>query len=146
MFRVTGANLIAFNDVTKKAMATINLKKAIAVEDTQDARSAALSPDGRYRDNYDSLIAVERSFRLVFPSEQEILFFADSDEEKTKWYIVCYGSWALADVYTVQAESPSCSGRSHTTEPALGRAPLAAPTRDGSTVSTEWFGIIACKH
>jgi len=82
MFRVIGANLIAFNDVTKKAMATINLKKAIAVEDTQDARSAA---DGRHRDDYDSLIAVERSFRLVFPSEQEILFFADSDEEKAKW-------------------------------------------------------------
>ncbi|KAF8120726.1 hypothetical protein EV363DRAFT_1472182 [Boletus edulis] len=59
MFRVTGANLIAFNDVTKKAMATINLKKAIAVEDTQDARLAALSPDGRCRDGYHSLIAVE---------------------------------------------------------------------------------------
>jgi hypothetical protein len=86
MFRVIGANLIAFNDVTKKAMATINLKKAIAVEDTQDARSAA---DGRHRDDYDSLIAVERSFRLVFPSEQEILFFADSDEEKAKWYVSC---------------------------------------------------------
>ncbi|KAH0829203.1 hypothetical protein J3R83DRAFT_2763 [Lanmaoa asiatica] len=85
MFRVTGANLIAFSDVTKKATATINLKKAIAVEDTQDARSAALSPDGRYRDDYDSLIAVERSFRLIFPSEQEILFFADSDEEKARW-------------------------------------------------------------
>ncbi|KAF8444442.1 hypothetical protein L210DRAFT_3642683 [Boletus edulis BED1] len=46
MFRVTGANLIVFNDVTKKAMATINLKKAIVVEDTQDAQLAALSPDG----------------------------------------------------------------------------------------------------
>ncbi|KAF8130109.1 hypothetical protein EV363DRAFT_1490018, partial [Boletus edulis] len=84
MFRVTGANLIAFNDVTKKAMATINLKKAIAVEDTQDARLAALSPDGRCRDGYHSLIAVECSFRLVF-SEQDILFFADSDDEKAKW-------------------------------------------------------------
>lgn len=85
MFRITGANLVAFNDVTKKATATINLKKAIAVEDTQDARSAALRPDNHHRDNFDSLIAVERSFRLVFPSEQEILFFADSDEEKTRW-------------------------------------------------------------
>ncbi|KAG8221335.1 hypothetical protein J3R82DRAFT_1503 [Butyriboletus roseoflavus] len=84
-FRVTGANLIAFNDVTKKATATINLKKAVAVEDTQDARSAALSSEGRYRGDYDSLIAVERSFRLVFPSDQEILFFADSDEEKARW-------------------------------------------------------------
>ena len=98
MFRVIGANLIAFNDVTKKAMATINLKKAIAVEDTQDARSAALSPDGRNRDDFDSLIAVERSFRLVFPSEQEILFFADSDEEKAKWYVMRCGPCTLTDV------------------------------------------------
>lgn len=69
-FRVTGANLIAFNDVTKKATATINLKKAIAVEDAR------------------ALITVERSFRLVFPSDQEILFFADSDDEKARWYVV----------------------------------------------------------
>lgn len=98
MFRVTGANLIAFNDVTKKATTTINLKKAIAVEDTQDARSAVLGPDGRCRDDYDSLIAVERSFRLVFPSEQEILFFADSDEEKARWYVMHDGSCTLTDV------------------------------------------------
>ncbi|KIJ15469.1 hypothetical protein PAXINDRAFT_168965 [Paxillus involutus ATCC 200175] len=84
-FRVTGANLIAFNDVTKKATATINLKKAVAIEDTQDARLGALSRTGRYRDDYDSLCAVERSFRLVFPGDQEILFFADSDEEKARW-------------------------------------------------------------
>ena len=101
MFRVTGANLIAFNDVTKKATATINLKKAIAVEDTHDARSAALrDPDGRYKDDYDSLIAVERSFRLVFPSEQQILFFADSDEEKAKWYVAFCRSCTLTNVFS----------------------------------------------
>ncbi|KAF9243107.1 hypothetical protein BU15DRAFT_72306 [Melanogaster broomeanus] len=71
-FRVTGANLIAFNDVTKKATATINLKKAIA--------SHWSLPD-----DYDSLYAVERSFKLQFPGDQEILFFADSDEEKARW-------------------------------------------------------------
>ncbi|KAH7883170.1 hypothetical protein F5I97DRAFT_188723 [Phlebopus sp. FC_14] len=83
-FRVTGANLIAFNDVTKKATATINLKKSIAIEDNQDSRTGALSP-GRYRDDYDGLFAVERSFRLIFPGDQEIFFFADSDEEKARW-------------------------------------------------------------
>ncbi|KIK86105.1 hypothetical protein PAXRUDRAFT_831931 [Paxillus rubicundulus Ve08.2h10] len=84
-FRLTGASLIAFNDVTKKATATINLKKAVAIEDTQDTRAGALSPTNRYRDDYDSLCPVERSFRLVFPGDQEILFFADSDEEKARW-------------------------------------------------------------
>ncbi|KAJ6593571.1 hypothetical protein B0H19DRAFT_1090989 [Mycena capillaripes] len=88
--RVIGANLVAFNDVTKKATATIDLKKAVAVEDDQEARGA-MSPasantarSSRY-DEYDGLYGVERSFRLVFPNDQEILFFADTDEEKAKW-------------------------------------------------------------
>ncbi|KAJ7928485.1 hypothetical protein B0H13DRAFT_1967482 [Mycena leptocephala] len=88
--RVIGANLVAFNDVTKKATATIDLKKAVAVEDDQEARgamspaSAKTARSSRY-DEYDGLYGVERSFRLVFPNDQEILFFADTDEEKGKW-------------------------------------------------------------
>lgn len=73
-----GANLVAFNDVTKKATATIDLKKAIAVEDDQNTKSSS-------GDEYDGLYGVERSFRLIFPQNQEIVFFADTDEEKTKW-------------------------------------------------------------
>ncbi|KDR75165.1 hypothetical protein GALMADRAFT_69760 [Galerina marginata CBS 339.88] len=87
--RVIGSNLVAFNDVTKKATATIDLKKAIAVEDDQEARNNARSPAsgiaGRYADEYDGLYGVERSFRLIFPQDQEIIFFADTDEEKAKW-------------------------------------------------------------
>ncbi|KAJ7287283.1 hypothetical protein C8J57DRAFT_1283412 [Mycena rebaudengoi] len=87
--RVIGANLVAFNDVTKKATATIDLKKAVAVEDDQEARNtmspaSAMTARSR-RDEYDGLYGVERSFRLVFPNDQEILFFADTDEEKAKW-------------------------------------------------------------
>ncbi|KAF7362181.1 PH domain-containing protein [Mycena venus] len=87
--RVIGANLVAFNDVTKKATATIDLKKAVAVEDNQEARgamspaSAMTARSSRYDD--DGLYGVERSFRLVFPNDQEIFFFADTDEEKAKW-------------------------------------------------------------
>ncbi|KAI6105076.1 hypothetical protein EDD16DRAFT_232832 [Pisolithus croceorrhizus] len=83
--RVVGANLIAFNDVTKKVTATINLKKAIAVEGIGDARSGGSATGGSYRDDYDGHCTVERSFRLVFPGKQEIFFFADTDEEKAKW-------------------------------------------------------------
>ncbi|OAX41323.1 DUF1709-domain-containing protein [Rhizopogon vinicolor AM-OR11-026] len=82
--RVIGANLVAFNDVTKKATATINLKKAIAVEDNQDSRAGALSPGARSMDD-DGMCAVERSFRLIFPDNQQIFFFADTDDEKAKW-------------------------------------------------------------
>jgi len=90
--RVVGANLVAFNNVTKKATATIDLKKAIAVEDDQEARNAALSSSAgsnprssRYADEYDGLYGVERSFRLIFPRDEEIIFFADTDEEKGRW-------------------------------------------------------------
>ncbi|KAJ7647621.1 hypothetical protein FB45DRAFT_975262 [Roridomyces roridus] len=87
--RVIGASLVAFNDVTKKATATIDLKKAIAVEDDQDARGAMSPASAKTsrstRDDYDGVYGVERSFRLVFPNDQEIAFFADTDEEKAKW-------------------------------------------------------------
>ena len=82
---------MAFNDVTRKATATIDLKKAIAVEDDQDTRSHPLSPESgttarsRYVDEYEGRYGVERSFRLIFPHEEEIVFFADTDSEKAKW-------------------------------------------------------------
>lgn len=83
-FRVIGANLVAFNDVTKKATATIDLKKALAVQDDQDLRDP-LSPLALSKGYEDGLFGVERSFRLLFPAEQEIIFFADTDEEKARW-------------------------------------------------------------
>jgi hypothetical protein len=87
---VIGANLVAFNDVTKKPTATIDLKKAIAVDDDQEARkNTAVGPStrtSRFVDEYDGIYGIERSFRLVFPQDQEIVFFADTDEEKARWY------------------------------------------------------------
>jgi hypothetical protein len=82
--------LVAFNDVTKKVTATINLKNAIAVEDNQDPHSNPKSPasgvTSRSRhDEYDGIYGVERSFRLIFPDDEEITFFADTDEEKARW-------------------------------------------------------------
>ncbi|KAK0461050.1 uncharacterized protein EV420DRAFT_1668224 [Desarmillaria tabescens] len=83
--RVIGSNLVAFNNVTKRVTATIDLKKATAVEDDQP-KEKALSPGARsrYADEYDGMYGVERSFRLIFP-EDEIAFFADTDEEKARW-------------------------------------------------------------
>ncbi|KAK0486019.1 hypothetical protein IW261DRAFT_1548994 [Armillaria novae-zelandiae] len=83
--RVIGSNLVAFNNVTKRVTATIDLKKATAVEDDQP-KEKALSPGARsrYADEYDGMYGVERSFRLIFPDD-EIAFFADTDEEKARW-------------------------------------------------------------
>ncbi|KAK0195629.1 hypothetical protein F5146DRAFT_1133089 [Armillaria mellea] len=83
--RVIGSNLVAFNNVTKRVTATIDLKKATAIEDDQP-KEKALSPGARsrYADEYDGMYGVERSFRLIFPDD-EIAFFADTDEEKARW-------------------------------------------------------------
>ncbi|KAI0343370.1 hypothetical protein BDW22DRAFT_1355780 [Trametopsis cervina] len=87
--RVIGATLVAFNDVTKKATATIDLKKAVAVAD--DREPTILSPDSgmsgrssRYVE-HDGPYGMERSFRLIFSNKQEITFYADTDEEKARW-------------------------------------------------------------
>jgi hypothetical protein len=83
---VIGANLVAYNDVTKKATAAIDLRKAIAVEDTEDLRAHVLSTASARSSRYDDgLYSVERSFRLLFDRDQEIVFFADTDQEKSKW-------------------------------------------------------------
>lgn len=78
-----GAKLVAYNDVTKKATATIDLRKAVSVTDLQDARASARS--SMDLDEYEQLSGVERSFRLKFKHDQEIIFFADTDEEKARW-------------------------------------------------------------
>ena len=75
--------MVAFNDVTKKATATIDLKKAIAIED--DDHAGEVSSPGRDRDEYEDVYRVERSFRLIFSDSEEIQFFADTDEAKERW-------------------------------------------------------------
>ncbi|KAH9006604.1 hypothetical protein EDB86DRAFT_3070591 [Lactarius hatsudake] len=89
-FRVIGANLVAFNDVTKRATVTIDLRKALAVEDIPDPRNRVLSPSSAQTslgnfDEFEGLYGVERSFRLRFQRNLEIVFFTDTDEEKERW-------------------------------------------------------------
>ncbi|KAN0131906.1 hypothetical protein V8E53_010186 [Lactarius tabidus] len=87
-FRVIGANLVAFNDVTKRATVTIDLRKAVAVEDVPDPRNRNLNSSSVQTSNFDEfegLYGVERSFRLRFQRNLEIDFFTDTDEEKERW-------------------------------------------------------------
>jgi hypothetical protein len=85
--------------VTKKAMATIDLRQALAVEDDAAPARSVLSPQSastaqtgssgrssRFVDELDGP-GVERSFRLIFPDDAEIAFFADSDDEKAAWCV-----------------------------------------------------------
>ena len=76
--------------MTKKATTTIGLKKAIAVQDEDELRARHNSPAtacSRFNDDYDGVGGIERSFRLFFPNNEEITFFADTDEEKARWYV-----------------------------------------------------------
>ncbi|KAH8996298.1 hypothetical protein EDB92DRAFT_2112603 [Lactarius akahatsu] len=89
-FRVIGANLVAFNDVTKRATVTIDLRRALAVEDIPDPRNRVLSTSSAqtslgHFDEFEGLYGVERSFRLRFQRNLEIVFFTDTDEEKERW-------------------------------------------------------------
>lgn len=88
-----GSNLVAFNNVTKKAIATIDLKKAIAIEDDEETHNEVMSPvsvasprTSRYVE-FDVPYGPQRSFRLLFPDDQEIIFSADTDDEKDKWCV-----------------------------------------------------------
>ncbi|EIW54561.1 uncharacterized protein TRAVEDRAFT_173778 [Trametes versicolor FP-101664 SS1] len=87
-FRIIGANMIAFNDVTKRAITTIDLRKAIAIEDDgSPVMSPASGVTARSHYDDDRMYGVERSFRIVFGPgpDQEITFFADTDMEKQRW-------------------------------------------------------------
>ena len=39
-------------------------------------------------DDFDAMYGVERSFRIIFPDNQEVSFFADTDAEKAAWLVV----------------------------------------------------------
>lgn len=58
------------------------------MEDDDPMFPAIKSPSAaapRSRDEFDEVYRVERSFRLLFPNDEEITFFADNDEAKARW-------------------------------------------------------------
>lgn len=91
--RIVGSSLVAYNDVTRRAIASIDLRRATNIVDTEDGRdvrSPASAATGRstYDDDNDpyGVGGVDRSFRLEFGDEQ-IVFYADSDQEKSDWCV-----------------------------------------------------------
>jgi hypothetical protein len=89
-FRIIGANLVAFNDVTKRAITTIDLKKAVSLHDDQERNlktPASHASSSSYDDEFDGPCGVERSFKLFFPENQRISFFADTEADKARWCV-----------------------------------------------------------
>ncbi|KAI0090533.1 hypothetical protein BDY19DRAFT_991978 [Irpex rosettiformis] len=89
--RIVGASMVAYNDITRKPITTIDLKKAVAVQDDHEPHidvrspaSAVSAKSSRYID-HDGPSGVERSFRLIFNNKEEITFYTDTDGEKEQW-------------------------------------------------------------
>jgi len=82
--------MVAFNDVTKRAITTVDLKKAVSLYDDQERNMrtpASHASSSSYDDEFDGPCGVERSFKLLFPGNQRISFFADTEADKARWYV-----------------------------------------------------------
>jgi len=124
--------MVAFNDVTKRAITTIDLKKAVSLHDDQEKNMktpASHVSSSSYDDEFDPPCGVERSFKLFFPGNQRISFFADTEADKARWYVhsnlihpnlffkripLGWKFWALLLVASpLILSGPSFSGRSN---------------------------------
>lgn len=89
-FRLVGASLVAYNDITKKPTAKIDLRKAVRVEDEtislpSGGETLVNTPQVlRRKSSFNALSGIEHSFRIVFPDD-DICFYADTAEEKKRW-------------------------------------------------------------
>ncbi|ORY25090.1 hypothetical protein BCR39DRAFT_309113 [Naematelia encephala] len=96
MFKLIGGNLVAINEVTKKQVASIDLRRMTAVVDLNQGNNggAGGSPKStrtamtyRPRDSDEAWAVRPRSFRVEFGEDDDegIMFVADRNEDKTVW-------------------------------------------------------------
>ncbi|KAH8096761.1 hypothetical protein BXZ70DRAFT_1009443 [Cristinia sonorae] len=84
-FRAQGSELFAFSDVTNRVISKIDLRKAVSVEDHEDFVLSPGTSARRYSDEFQSPYGNERSFRIKFVNNEEIIFCADTDYDKAQW-------------------------------------------------------------
>ena len=83
MFKLIGGNLVAINEVTKKEVASIDLRR---MEGIIDLNANVPSPKtARARDSDEGITVRPRSFRVDFAGGEMINFSADKDEDKATW-------------------------------------------------------------
>ena len=81
--------MVAFSDMAKRAITTVDLKKAVCLYEDQERNMkipASLASSSSYDDELDGPCGVERSLELLFPGNQRISFFADTEADKARWY------------------------------------------------------------
>lgn len=90
--------MVPYNEITKKAYVEIDLSNVIAIEDPNAPSSSipgSKLPRSHSQDLDESPWRMDNSIKLVFKqnekerasedNREEILFFADTKEEKDKW-------------------------------------------------------------
>lgn len=96
MFKLIGGSLVAINEVTKKQVTSIDLRKAVSVIDLNDTKQASQS-QRRKRGSDEGLPIRERSFLVEFNDGEGITFSSDKNEDKLLWYVPSFYSQSKAD-------------------------------------------------
>jgi hypothetical protein len=86
LFKLIGGSLVAINEVTKKQVTSIDLRKAVSVIDLNDSKQASQS-QRRKRGSDEGLPIRERSFLVEFNDGEGITFSSDKDEDKALWHV-----------------------------------------------------------
>ena len=84
MFKLIGGNLVAINEVTKKEVASIDLRR---MDNVVDLNAVEASPRTARRNSDEGMTVRPRSFRIAFAGGEAINFSADKDEDKAIWYV-----------------------------------------------------------
>jgi serine/arginine repetitive matrix protein 2 len=87
-----GGSLVAINEVTKKQVTSIDLRKAVSIIDLNDSKQASTS-QRRKRGSDEGLPIRERSFMVEFDDGEGITFSSDKDEDKVLWYVLLTSYW-----------------------------------------------------
>ena len=96
MFKLIGGSLVAINEVTKKQVTSIDLRKAVSVIDLNDTKQASQS-QRRKRGSDEGLPIRERSFLVEFNDGEGITFSSDKNEDKLLWYVSSFYSQSKAN-------------------------------------------------
>ena len=83
MFKLIGGNLVAMNEVTKKQVTSIDLRRMEAIFDLNANDSSPKT--ARPRNSDEGMSVRPRSFRIDFAGGESIVFSADKEEDKVTW-------------------------------------------------------------
>ena len=136
MFKLIGGSLVAINEVTKKEVASIDLRRATAISDLNAAGSTPKSRmTMRGRGSDEGVTSRPRSFLVEFEDGEELIFAADKDEEKTMWCVpfsdLGLGSNVDPGIADHQDVHAGRIDREDPVQPTLGRPARDEATRSG---------------